>query len=246
VFHGTEKWREVKHDEHHVDTNVESHRDSHEETHEVAHDDHAHHHGLGPNDDPHEPGWVIKLPLILLAIPSLFIGYFAIEPMLYGNFFKGVIFVDSAAHPAMYELTHEWHEVIHSAAGMAYHGLMSLPFLLAFSGVALAWFFYMKRPDIPAKIQTKFSLINRVLENKYYFDSFNEKVFAAGSRFIGNKLWLIGDVKIIDGAIVNGTANLVVKLSGIVRKLQTGLIYHYAFAMIIGVFFMLSFYSFKF
>ena len=246
VFHGTEKWREVKHDEHHVDTNVESHRDSHEETHEVAHDDHAHHHGLGPNDDPHEPGWVIKLPLILLAIPSLFIGYFAIEPMLYGNFFKGVIFVDSAAHPAMYELTHEWHEVIHSAAGMAYHGLMSLPFLLASSGVALAWFFYMKRPDIPAKIQAKFSLINRVLENKYYFDSFNEKVFAAGSRFIGNKLWLIGDVKIIDGAIVNGTANLVVKLSGIVRKLQTGLIYHYAFAMIIGVFFMLSFYSFKF
>ena len=246
VFHGTEKWREVKHDEHHVDTNVESHRDSHEETHEVAHDDHAHHHGLGPNDDPHEPGWVIKLPLILLAIPSLFIGYFAIEPMLYGNFFKGVIFVDSATHPAMHELTHEWHEVIHSAAGMAYHGLMSLPFLLAFSGVALAWFFYMKRPDIPAKIQTKFSLINRVLENKYYFDSFNEKVFAAGSRFIGNKLWLIGDVKIIDGAIVNGTANLVVKLSGIVRKLQTGLIYHYAFAMIIGVFFMLSFYSFKF
>ena len=246
VFHGTEKWREVKHEEHHVDTNVESHRDSHEETHEVAHDDHAHHHGLGPNDDPHEPGWVIKLPLILLAIPSLFIGYFAVEPMLYGNFFKGVIFVDSATHPAMHELTHEWHEVIHSAAGMAYHGLMSLPFLLAFSGVALAWFFYMKRPDIPAKIQTKFSLINRVLENKYYFDSFNEKVFAAGSRFIGNKLWLIGDVKIIDGAIVNGTANLVVKLSGILRKLQTGLIYHYAFAMIIGVFFMLSFYSFKF
>ena len=246
VFHGTEKWREVKHDEHHVDTNVESHSDSHEDSHEVAHDEHAHHHGLGPNDDPHEPGWVIKLPLILLAIPSLFIGYFAIEPMLYGNFFKGVIFVDSATHPAMHELTHEWHEVIHSAAGMAYHGLMSLPFLLAFSGVALAWFFYMKRPDIPAKIQTKFSLINRVLENKYYFDSFNEKVFAAGSRFIGNKLWLIGDVKIIDGAIVNGTANLVVKLSGILRKLQTGLIYHYAFAMIIGVFFMLSFYSFKF
>ncbi len=259
VFHGTEKWREVKHgvghDDHRDEKAVIKDDDSHVKTHDSAHDDHAddhandehaHHHGLGPNDDPHEPGWVIKLPLILLAIPSLFIGYFAIEPMLYGNFFKGVIFVDSATHPAMHELTHEWHEVIHSAAGMAYHGLMSLPFLLAFSGVALAWFFYMKRPDIPAKIQTKFSLINRVLENKYYFDSFNEKVFAAGSRFIGNKLWLIGDVKIIDGAIVNGTANLVVKLSGIVRKLQTGLIYHYAFAMIIGVFFMLSFYSFKF
>lgn len=254
VFHGPEKWRQVKHETaHNADHDVkvvakhdEHHDDAHAESHGDTHDDHAHHHGLGPNDDPHEPGWVIKLPLILLAIPSLLIGYFAIEPMLYGDFFKGVIFVDSAAHPAMHELTHEWHEVIHSAAGMALHGLMSLPFALAASGVGLAWFFYMKRPDIPAKIQIKFSLINRVLENKYGFDSFNERVFAAGSRFIGNKLWQIGDVKIIDGTIVNGTANLIGKLSGVVRKLQTGLIYHYAFAMIIGVFFMLSFYSFKF
>ncbi len=242
VFHGKEKWREAKHDVHHIDAHADA-QDSYDED---AHDNHAHHHGLGPSDDPHEPGWIIKLPLILLAIPSLFIGYFAIEPMLYGDFFKGVIFVDSAAHPAMHELTHEWHGVVHSAAGMAMHGLMSLPFLLAASGVALAWFFYMKRPDIPAKIQIKFALINRVLENKYYFDRFNERVFATGSRMIGNKLWLIGDVKIIDGALVNGTANLIVKLSSVVRKLQTGLIYHYAFAMIIGVFFMLSFYSFKF
>src|SRR5450830_71166 len=254
VFHGTEKWRQVKHGaEHdaHSDVKVvakhdEHHDDAHAESHDETHDDHAHHHGLSSTDDPHEQGWVIKLPLILLAIPSLLIGYFAIEHMLYGDFFKGVIFFDSAAHPAMHELTHEWHEVVHSAMGMALHGLMSLPFALAASGVGLAWFFYMKRPDIPAKIQIKFSFINRVLENKYGFDSFNERVFAAGSLFIGNKLWQIGDVKIIDGAIVNGTANLIGKLSGVVRKLQTGLIYHYAFAMIIGVFFMLSFYSFKF
>ena len=111
---------------------------------------------------------------------------------------------------------------------------------------ALAWFFYMKRPDIPATIQARFSTINKILENKYGFDSFNDRVFAAGSRFIGNKLWQIGDVQLIDGAMVNGTANLIGKLSGVVRKLQTGLIYHYAFAMIIGVFFMLSLYSFKF
>ena len=224
VFHGTEKWRVVKHDAHHDD-------------------DHDHHHGLSPTDDPHEPGWVIKLPLILLAIPSLAIGYFAIEPMLYGSFFKGIIFVDSAAHPAMHELTHEWHEVMHNAAGMALHSLMSLPLLLAASGVVVAWFFYMKRPDIPASIQTRFSTINKILENKYGFDSFNERVFAAGSVFIGNKLWQIGDVKIIDGAMVNGTANLIGKLSGVVRKLQTGLIYHYAFAMIIGVFLMLTFFN---
>ena len=230
VFHGAEKWRAVKHDAHHDDEHG-------------ADDDHDHHHGLAPTDDPHEPGWVIKLPLILLAIPSLAIGYFAIEPMLYGSFFKGVIFVDSAAHPAMHELTHEWHEVMHNAAGMALHSLMSLPLLLAASGVAVAWFFYMKRPDIPASIQARFSTINKILENKYGFDSFNERVFAAGSVFIGNKLWQIGDVKIIDGAMVNGTANLIGKLSGVVRKLQTGLIYHYAFAMIIGVFLMLTFFN---
>jgi NADH-quinone oxidoreductase subunit L len=224
VFHGKEKWREVKHDAHH----------------DEDHHDEDHYHGLSPTDDPHEPGWVVKLPLILLAIPSLAIGYFAIEPMLFGDFFKGIIFVDGHAHPAMHELTHHWHTIFHSSLGMAIHGLMTLPFALAASGVALAWFFYMKRPDIPAAIQARFSLINKVLENKYGFDSFNDRFFAAGSRFLGNKLWQIGDVKIIDGAMVNGTANLIGKLSGVIRKLQTGLIYHYAFAMIIGVFLMLS------
>jgi len=224
VFHGKEKWREVKHDAHH----------------DEDHHDEDHHHGLSPTDDPHEPGWVVKLPLILLAIPSLAIGYFAIEPMLFGDFFKGIIYVDAHAHPAMHELTHHWHTIFHSSLGMAIHGLMTLPFALAASGVVLAWFFYMKRPDIPAAIQARFSLINKVLENKYGFDSFNDRFFAAGSRFLGNKLWQIGDVKIIDGAMVNGTANLIGKLSGVIRKLQTGLIYHYAFAMIIGVFLMLS------
>jgi NADH-quinone oxidoreductase subunit L len=229
VFHGEEKWRTPKHDAHH------------------DHDDHSHdedhHHGLSPTDDPHEPGWVVTVPLILLAIPSLVIGFVAVEPMLFGNFFKGVIFVDAAAHPAMQELAHHWHTVFHSPAGMALHGLMSLPFALALLGVGTAWFFYMKRPDIPARIQAKFSAINYVLESKYGFDRFNELVFAAGSRIIGNKLWLIGDVKLIDGGMVNGTANLMGKFSTIIRKLQTGLIYHYAFAMIIGAFLMITFFT---
>ena len=235
VFHGEEKWRK---------TDTHSHDEHAHHAHEDK-DDHdaVHHHGLSPTDDPHEPGWVIKLPLVLLAIPSLFIGYIAIEPMLFGDFFKGVIFVDSAAHPAMYELTQHWHHIFHSAAGMALHSLMTLPFFLAASGVATAWFFYIKRPDIPAKIQAKCSIINQILENKYGFDRFNDTVFAAGSRFLGNKLWQIGDVKMIDGGMVNGTANLIGKFSGVVRKLQTGLIYHYAFAMIIGVFLMLSFFN---
>jgi len=222
VFHGKEKWRMIKHDAHH---------DSHED-----------HHGLTPHDDPHEPGWVVKLPLILLAIPSFFIGYIAIEPMLFGNFFNDVILVDNASHPAMMHLAHHYKEILHSPAGMALHGLMTLPFLLAASGVALAWFFYMKRPDIPANIQQRFIVIYKILENKYGFDSFNERVFAGGARLIGNKLWQIGDVQLIDGALVNGTANLIVRISGIIRHLQSGLIYHYAFAMIIGVFLLLTFF----
>lgn len=229
VFHGQEKWRTPKHDAHH--------------NHDDASHDEDHHHGLSPTDDPHEPGWVVTLPLILLAIPSVVIGYIAIEPMLYGNFFKGVIFVDAAAHPVMQELSHHWHTVFHSPAGMALHGLMTLPFALALLGVGTAWFFYMKRPDIPAKIQARFSKINYVLESKYGFDRFNELVFAAGSRIIGNKLWLIGDVKLIDGGMVNGTANLMGKFSQVIRKLQTGLIYHYAFAMIIGAFLMITFFT---
>lgn len=226
VFHGAEKWR--KHGNHQAID---------------EHDDHSHHHGLGPDDNPHEQSWVVTLPLILLAIPSLLIGYIAIEPMLFGDFFNGVIHVNEHAHPVMGTLSHHWHTIYHSPSGMALHGLLTLPFGLALSGVLISWFFYMRRPDIPAAIQKKFSLINTVLENKYGFDSFNEKVFAGGSRLIGHQLWTIGDVQLIDGAIVNGTANLIGKFSLILRKLQTGLIYHYAFAMIIGAFLMLTFFN---
>jgi NADH-quinone oxidoreductase subunit L len=221
VFHGKEKWREAKHEAH-------------------AHGEE--HHGLSASDDPHEPGWVVKLPLILLAIPSVFIGYLCIESMLYGHFFSGAIFVDSASHPAMAHLAHHYAEKLHSPAGMALHGFLTLPFLLAALGVGLAWFFYTKRPDIPAKIQQKFSGIYTILDNKYGFDSFNQRVFAGGSRLIGDKLWQIGDVQMIDGAIVNGVARFISRVSQKVRHLQSGLIYHYAFAMIIGVFLFLTFF----
>ena len=221
VFHGKEKWRKAKHD---------------------AHDHHGEHHGLNPTDNPHEPGWVIKLPLILLAIPSVCIGYFAIEAMLYGHMFNGVIAVNGAAHPAMAHLAQHYAEHFHNPAGMAIDGFMSLPFVLASCGVGLAWFFYMKRPDIPATIQQKFSSVYNILENKYGFDSFNERIFAGGARLIGDKLWKIGDIQLIDGAIVNGTANLIGRIAQKVRHLQSGLIYHYAFAMIIGVFLFLTFF----
>lgn len=221
VFHGEEKWRKAK---------------------PHAHDD-EHHHGLRPDEDPHEPGWVVKLPLILLAIPSVVIGYLAIEPMLFGDFFNGVITVNAEAHPSMQHLTHHFHEFLHTSSGMALHGIMTLPFALATLGVVSSWFFYMKRPDIPAAIQKRFSFVYQVLENKYGFDYFNECFFAGGSRLLGNKLWQIADVKLIDGAVVNGTAKLIGKLSCIVRQLQSGMIYHYAFAMIIGAFLFLTFFN---
>lgn len=204
--------------------------------HEHHHHDDEHHHGLGPNDKPHESPWVVTVPLVLLAIPSVLIGYFAIDWMVFGDYFNDVIYVNHQQHGAMHELAHHFH----GAGAMALHGLTSLPFILAASGVALAWFFYMKRPDIPAAIKHRFSLIYRILDNKYGFDSFNERFFAGGSRFIGNKLWQIGDVKLIDGLLVNGSARLVACVAGLVRRLQTGLVYHYAFAMIIGVFLLLT------
>ncbi len=192
-----------------------------------GHGDHGHGHG----GVPHESPWVVTLPLIMLAIPSVVIGYMAIEPMLFGEYFKGVIHI-SEAHSAMEELTHEFH----GAFAMALHSLMTLPFWLALSGVVVSWYFYMKRPDYPAMIKDRFSLIYTILENKYGFDAFNDWFFAGGVRRLGGVLWRIGDVKIIDGFFVNGTARVIGWSSRLIRYFQSGYIYHYAFAMIIGVF----------
>lgn len=221
VFHGKEKWMQIKHDGHHADE---------------VHD--AHHHGLGPHDTPHESPWVVTLPLIALAVPSAIIGFIAIEPMLFGDYFSGVIFVNGEAHTALHQLAHHFH----GALSMALHGLLSLPFCLALAGVVTAWYFYMKRPDIPAAIQSKLGLLHRVLEEKYGFDRFNDWFFAAGSRLIGRMLWQHGDVRVIDGWLVNGLARMVVFFAARVRQMQTGLVYHYAFAMIIGVFVFLTLY----
>jgi NADH-quinone oxidoreductase subunit L len=202
-----------------------------------GHDDHGHgrdehgHHGGPPRESP----WVVTLPLVLLAIPSLVIGYLAIEPMLYGDFFKDVIRVD-ARHGAMAELA----EHFHGAAAMGVHAFSTLPFWLAAAGVALAWFFYLAKPEIPAAIAARFGFLHRLLLNKYYLDELYAFVFSGGARLLGRGLWRIGDVAIIDGVLVNGSARLVGWLAGAVRRLQSGLIYHYAFVMIIGVFALLT------
>jgi NADH-quinone oxidoreductase subunit L len=226
VFHGEERFGKAGHDDHH------DHQGDHDDE-ETSHD---HHHGLAPGQKPHETPWVVTLPLVLLAIPSVVIGYIAIGPMVFGDYFKDVIYIDLHAHPAMEHLAEEFH----GAAAMGIHALTSLPFLLALAGVVLSWFFYMKRPDIPAAIQRRFSAIHTLLENKYYFDKFNELVFAGGARLLGKILWRGGDVGVIDGVIVNGSAKLVGWVSSVTRLFQTGYVYHYAFTMIIGLFVLMT------
>ncbi len=234
VFHGKERYDQVPHDECHADAHAHDdthgHGDAHADAHGSSHDDHGHHGGK-----PHETPWVVTLPLILLAIPSVLIGFIAIEPMLYGGYFGDAIFI-SEHHHAL----HEMREEFHGAFAMALHSLTTLPLWLAIAGVASAAYFYLKRPDIPAMIQQRFQFIYTLLDNKYYFDRFNDWFFAGGARGASSFLWKFGDVKFIDGFMVNGTAKLVGIISGAVRHLQSGYIYHYAFSMIIGVFVLLS------
>ena len=222
VFHGEERFGKQAHHDHHGDHDDE----------EVSTD---HHHGLAPGQKPHETPWVVWLPLVLLAIPSLAIGFFTIEPLLFGNYFADSIFV-AQGHHAMAEMKEEFH----GAMAMTLHGLTTLPFWLALGGVLMAWFFYLKRPDIPEAIKNKFGGIYTLLDNKYYFDRFNAWFFAGGARGASGFLWKFGDVKLIDGLIVNGSARLVGMFAGVLRRVQTGYIYHYAFSMIIGVFVLLT------
>ncbi|MBU6193293.1 MAG: NADH-quinone oxidoreductase subunit L [Burkholderiales bacterium] len=194
--------------------------------HDHHHDDHAEDH------TPHESPWVVTAPLVLLAVPSVLIGYMTIEPMLFGEFLKDAILVDEARHPAMAHLAGEYH----GAVAMAVHGLQTLPFWLALSGVVVAWWFYLKQPAIPAAIGRALAPLVKVLENKYYLDAFNEKVLAAGSRALGTGLWKGGDTAVIDGMIVNGSARAVGALAGLSRLVQTGHLYWYALVMLLGVF----------
>lgn len=236
VFHGKERFGQVAATHgHHEDAGK---HDGHGEDDLHGDEGHAdeHHHGLAPGQKPHESPWVVTVPLVLLAIPSVVIGYATIGTMLFGDFFKGVIHF-SEHHHAMAELSEEFH----GAAAMAIHGFTSLPFILAMSGVLLAWFFYLISPAIPAAIMRTFKPIHTLLENKYYFDKFNEIVFAGGARLLGRGFWKVGDQTIIDGMIVNGSAKAVGLIAQLSRLFQTGHIYQYAFSMIIGVFILLTF-----
>jgi NADH-quinone oxidoreductase subunit L len=249
VFHGKERFGQAHAHDHHDDhAHSHAHDNNHADQSDLAEgkdptalheatahheeeeeDDHGHH-GLAPGQKPHESPLVVTLPLILLAIPSVIIGFFAIEPMLYGSFFKNVIFIGEN-HEAMKELAEEFH----GAAAMGVHAFTSAPFWLALAGVVAAYYCYMINPRVPAWFYAKLRPIHTLLDNKYYMDKFNEVVFAGGARGLGKGLWQIGDRALIDGLVVNGSAKLVGWFSSIVRTFQTGYIYHYAFVMILGV-----------
>jgi NADH-quinone oxidoreductase subunit L len=233
VFHGKERFHDKPFPPAVEPEDEHAHDDAHAHAH--AHDDHGHAHDDHHVHAPHESPWVVTLPLVLLAIPSVVIGYLTIGPMLFGDFFKDAIFVNAELHPAMEELAKEFH----GAGAMALHALTSLPFMLAGAGVATAWLFYLQAPAIPAALDRVLKPLRTVLENKYYLDWFNEHVLAAGARLFGTGLWKGGDQALIDGA-VNGSATLVGRLSGVVRGWQTGHLYQYALVMALGIFGLLT------
>ena len=198
-----------------------------------AHHGHGDHHGHGHDAKPHETPWVVTVPLVLLAIPSVIIGFFTIEPMLIGDFFKDAIHINTALHPAM----ETFREEFHGAVAMAMHGFTTLPFWLALGGAVSAWYMYLINPAVPAALERFFSAsgVLNVLDNKYYLDWFNENVLARGARLLGTGLWKGGDQGVIEGGVVNASWKVVGMFSGAVRTVQSGYLYHYALMMIVGV-----------
>ncbi|MBE7419155.1 MAG: NADH-quinone oxidoreductase subunit L [Ideonella sp.] len=193
------------------------------------HDGHHDEHADGPHD-PHESPWVVTLPLVALAIPSLVIGGLTIGPLLFGDFFKDAIAV-AERHAAMKELDQNFH----GAMAMALHAFTTAPFWLAAAGVACAWWFYLKQPAIPAAIVRTFAPIKQLLDNKYYMDWINENLIAPAARALGRGLWKGGDQALIDGVAIDGSASAVAGFARVLRQVQTGRLYWYALVMLFGV-----------
>ena len=186
-------------------------------------DEHTRHH-------LHETPAVVWLPLVLLAIPSVFIGWMTVEAVLFGDWFKGVILV-APHHDVLAQIGAHYH----GQTGFVLHGLMAPPFWLAMGGLALAWFIYMIKPSIAAYAMARFGTLYRILDGKYGFDQLNMALFAGGSRALGRLLWRRGDQGVIDGLIINGSAQGVGRMAERLRLIQSGYLYHYAIAMILGL-----------
>jgi NADH-quinone oxidoreductase subunit L len=184
----------------------------------------------GPGADPHESPWVVTVPLVLLAIPSIYAGWAYIGPVLFGDYF-GTSIVIAPQHAALATLAEEWR----GAEAFILHGMTTLPFWLALAGVGAAWYLYIQRTDLPAKLRDRAGALYRLLVNNYYIDRFNDWFFAGGFRAVGAAFSDIGDRSVIDGFFVNGSARLVGATSAVMRQIQSGFIYQYAFAMVLGV-----------
>ena len=222
VFHGKERFDTSGG---HGDAAHAGHAGHAAHGHDAHADDHGHHGGI-----PHESPWVVTLPLVLLAIPSVVAGAWLCDALLFGGYFKDTIVV-LAQHPAMATIAKTWHGWL--AYGL--HAFVTVPFWLMVAGAVVAWYCYLINPKVPAAIQSRLKFINCVLENKYFFDWFYEQVIARGSRVLGKGLWQTADRGLIDGLLVNGSAKVIGAIAAVTRRLQTGFIYHYAFAMIIGL-----------
>jgi len=183
----------------------------------------------------HESPWVVTLPLVLLAIPSVFVGWFTVGPVLFGHWFDGVIYV-AERHNVLGELAHEYTGQV----GFVVEAFKAPTLYLAAAGVASAWYLYLKNTALTDRIAAAMAPVIRVLDNKYWFDWFNENVLARGARALGRLFWKIGDEIVVDGVLVNGSARSVGWLAAVVRHVQSGYLYHYAFAMIIGLAAMLA------
>jgi NADH-quinone oxidoreductase subunit L len=188
----------------------------------------------------HESPWVVTLPLIVLAIPTIGAGWF-IGPIVFGDYFAGAIHV-LPQHDAIEQLG----ATFTSLGGMMVHALSTVPFWLSVAGIFTAWYLYMARTELPEKIKKRFLPIYTLLDRKYYIDELYSWLFAGGTRALSNGLWKIGDIKIIDGFFVNGTARVVAWTAMLVRRFQTGYIYHYAFSMIVGVFILITLWLYQF
>ncbi|HET9699948.1 MAG TPA: NADH-quinone oxidoreductase subunit L, partial [Burkholderiales bacterium] len=233
TFYGEERFRHAPAHGHGDEAHGRGHdahaKDDHGHgAHNKGHDDHGH--GLH-GGEPHENPWVVWLPLAVLAIPTVYTGFAYIGPMLFGDYFGAAIKILPEN-----DVLARMKEHFHGAFAMALHGAQTLPFWLSLAGIATAWFFYIRRPDLPETVARVFRPVYTVLDRKYYIDELYQWLFARGSLALGRGLWKVGDVGIIDGFIVNGSARVVEMFSRVVRRLQSGYIYHYAFAMIVGVF----------
>jgi NADH-quinone oxidoreductase subunit L len=227
AFHGKPRWTEPAHD-----AGKAAH--GHDASHDAGHEPDAHH-GVDADHPPKESPWVVTVPLVLLAIPSVYTGWTYIEPMLFGGYF-GDSLVVRPEHAVLWELKNEWHGV----AAFIQHGVMSLPFWLALGGIAAAWYCYLVNPALPERLKQLAGPVYTLLDNKYYFDRFNDWFFAGGSRKVGGALYEVGDRGVIDGFFVNGTAKVVGLAAALLRHIQSGYVYHYAFTMIVGVFALLT------